>query len=193
MLKPDTDLYAQIYLAVVVLLMVRSDLKCLQIGDVMNDLVALDKDLDYVAYIKKAKRIINAEGNFNYLNSLTPQQLEARMFAQKRWLQNAIKNLPGYREKCNKRNGMWWRYQVDNKTMQWVRINLNKVYYRLQYKERQSSLGAIECKIHKCICYRRNERSNNHQMNGCQMTDKYTFHKKLCIPNDHYLIRRIKD
>jgi hypothetical protein len=104
-----------------------------------------------------------------------------------------MENLPGYKEECLIRNKTWWRYQVDNKTPQWVQINLNKKLNRLKYIDKQLSDDYICCKIHNKICPRMAERWNNHQENGCQKSNEFTLIDGLCFPNKHKLIKKIND
>lgn len=106
-------------------------------------------------------------------------------------MKDAILNFPGYRLKCNLRNIEWWRFQKENKTDQWVQINLNKRLARLKYKIDQNSTEPIVCKINKMICPHKPERHNNHQMDGCQKTELYTLHNGHCIPNEHLWIDKI--
>jgi len=179
------QMYNELYLIICSLLLKRTDLKTMTCLDVLHDLIVDNKRHTLKEYVEMAKKIINGETTYEKRKFLTIEQLKERRIFEYNWLKNAIENFPGYREKCKKRNIEWWRFQMENKTQQWVQINLNKKLDRLEYKIKQKSNEPIFCKIHNGICTRLPQRHNNHQEKSCQKTELYTLKNEVCFPKGH--------
>jgi hypothetical protein len=183
----------ELEIGVTELMVNRRYLEDITVSDIVNDIIAYCNKASFEEKMKFAKKRINREINRKRFKYITiPKRMERRAF-EKRWVQNAMINLPGFREKHNKQSKEYSKSQCENKTLQWFQKKANKVLARLVYKDTQISEDPICCKIHKGICKRLPERSNNHQENGCPKTDQYTLFNGHCIPNGHKYIKRIKD
>jgi hypothetical protein len=192
-MKLSIDQIKELEIAITALIIHRKDLETLTVKDVLHDIVCYCKKNSFADRMKFAIKIINGEKTYIKRKFLTIAQLKARRLFELRWLQNALKNKIGYKEKHNDDNKKWAQKQRDEQTPQRDQININSCLRRIKYKEDAISTEPIPCKIDLCICVRLPQRSNNHQVNGCQKTGQYTLFKGHCIPNEHRFIYLIRD
>jgi hypothetical protein len=192
-MKISIEQIKELEIAITALMVNRKDLETLKIKDILHDIVCYCKKTSFEERMKFAKRIINGEVTHIKIKFLSIAQLKARKLFQFLWLKNELINNSKYKEKHNDRNKKWAQKQRDENTEQLKQINLNSCLRRANYKLVAASIKPIRCKIDKCICNRLPQRSNNHQVNGCQKTAQYTLFDGFCIPNEHRYILMIKN
>ena len=192
-MKLTIDQIKELEIAITALIVHRKDLETLKIKDILHDIICYCKKNSFEERMKFAKRIINGEKTYIKRKFLSIEQLKARRLFEYLWLKNKMIDDIEYKEKHNEDNREWAQRQRDEKTDQWKQINLNSCLRRAEYKLEAASIEPIKCKIDKCICPRLPQRSNNHQINGCQKTAQYTLYNGYCIPNNHRFINMINN